>query len=191
MPERLKPNLSPSVVKDLLIKGCVGPNAPRDRAIILTLYSTGIREGEIQKMMLQDLDIRGRLIRVKGKGNVERIQLLGEQASKAVWRYLQGRRHSSDHLWLTVEGTPLSTDGIYRIIKRVAARAGITGRCYPHLFRHTFAGHMAEKVGLDELQYLLGHKGMEMSAHYAKETRARRALQHQAGHSLGDNLGLK
>ncbi len=192
LPQRVKPNLSPSAIKDLLEKGCVGPNGIRDRAMVLTLYSTGIREGELQKMQLKDLDLRGRLIRVMGKGNVERIQLLSEQAAKAIWRYLRERPHNSDHVWLTEEGTPLKVDGIYRIIKRLAARAGISERCYPHLFRHTFAGYMAEQgIQLDELQYLLGHKGIEMSAHYARETRARRALRQQAKHCLGDNLGLK
>lgn len=118
-------------------------NSKRDTAILLLLYDTGIRAGELIGMELGDIDLKGRIAYVTGKAGHTRAPKFGNKCAIAVDRYLRMRRThryaSSDALWVGEVG-PLTASGLSQLLARRCAAAGLP-RLHPHQFRHTFA-HM-------------------------------------------------
>jgi len=166
----------------------------RDKAIILTLYDTGMRLGELLGMKLNDIEIESRHITVLGKGKKKRTLQINPQVLKAIWQYLRTRGSPQhDLVWLSEEGRPLTESGIKQIVRRVGNRAGITGKKLgPHTFRHTFANNFLDAGGdpLD-LKYLLGHASLRMVENYVKAHQEKRALKAHERFSPVDRLGLK
>lgn len=149
----------------LQVKGN-GMQARRDRAILEMLYSTGCRVGELCTMQLSEVDMkRGRLV-VHGKGSKDRVVFLGAPAKKALGAYLPHRaallsrlgKQSATPLFVNLRGGTLSPRGVFGIVEKRCAEAGIAKRVTPHTFRHSFATHVLDDgADIRVVQELLGH----------------------------------
>jgi len=144
----------------------------RDRALLETLYSSGIRAAECAGLRLEDLDLSQGLMRVTGKRNKERVAQLGRYAMEAIERWLQGRpelgQPQHDMVFVNARGGPLTTRSIQRIVDKYV-RQILPGRreVSPHTLRHTFATHMLDGgADLRVVQELLGHASLSSTQIY-------------------------
>jgi integrase/recombinase XerD len=140
------------------------PAALRDRALLETMYACGLRASEAVTLELPALDLEDGILRTRGKGSKERIVPVGAAAVRAVTQYLaRGRpRLVGDRLearlFVNHRGNGLTRQGLYKIVQRHAAAAGLAGAMSPHTLRHTFATHLlAGGCDLRSLQEMLGH----------------------------------
>lgn len=150
----------------------------RDMAILECLYGTGIRASELTGLKMGDLHLESGYILVRGKGSKERIVPLGEYAIDALKRYLEEARpqltkrsrsqdSANSYVFLNNHGEALSRQGLWKIIKELAKKAGIRKRITPHTLRHTFATHMIERgADIRSLQMLLGHSSISSTQIY-------------------------
>jgi integrase/recombinase XerD len=141
------------------------PAALRDRALLELMYACGLRASEAITLDVGDVDIDDGLLRARGKGSKERIVPIGQRAVGALRIYLErGRpalvrsRATEAHLFVNFRGGSLTRQGLYKIVRRHAASAGLAGRMSPHTLRHTFATHLlAGGCDLRSVQEMLGH----------------------------------
>ncbi len=148
----------------------------RDRAILETLYATGMRVSELCGLTVADYNAETMEMKAFGKGSRERVVLLNPGANAWVSRYLsehwtklaQGRAAlPTDPLFISREFTPLSTRSVHRIVLKHARRAGINKTITPHTLRHTFATHLLEGgADLRVVQDLLGHSSISTTQIY-------------------------
>jgi integrase/recombinase XerC len=155
------------------------PKALRDRAILELLYAAGVRLSELVALHTSDANIDEREVRVIGKGNKERIALMGRAAADALQRYLrEGRpalvKHPQEKaLFLNKEGGRLSARAVEIMVRRCALKAGLDERVFPHLLRHTFATHMLDGgADLRVVQELLGHASVGSTQIYTHVSEA-------------------
>ena len=148
------------------------PLGARDRALLETLYSSGIRAAECAGLHLADLDLGRGLMRVLGKRSKERLAHLGSYAVTAIGRYLEVRASlghpGHDILFVNARGGPLTTRSIQRIVEKYV-RQVLPGRreVSPHTLRHTFATHMLDGgADLRVVQELLGHESLSSTQIY-------------------------
>jgi integrase/recombinase XerD len=140
------------------------PSALRDRALLEVMYACGLRASEAIDLELSDLDLDRRELRARGKGSKERIVPIGGEAARALGVYLVrgrprlvGDRYES-RLFVNHRGSGLTRQGLYKIVQRYAASAGLASKMSPHTLRHTFATHLlAGGCDLRSLQEMLGH----------------------------------
>lgn len=141
----------------------------RNKAIIETLYSCGLRVSELVNLKISNLDFKTGIIRVDGKGNKERIVPITQSARYEITRYINTFRNKSteikkgneDVLFLSKRGSALSRVMIFNIIKGLATRAGINKSISPHTFRHSFASHLVNGgADLRAVQDMLGHESI-------------------------------
>jgi integrase/recombinase XerD len=153
------------------------PTAYRDRALILTLFDTGLRASELCALNIEDLDTRAGMINVKhgvtggAKGGKRRLMYLGKVARKAVWRYLASREDGEDAgapLFLSKFGRHFSRDALHQNIHSLGKKASVS-HTYPHRLRHTFAiSYLTAGGDLFTMQSQLGHSSLEIVKIYAK-----------------------
>jgi len=143
------------------------PEGHRDKAIIELLYSCGLRVSELVNLKISDIFFDEEFIRVIGKGDKQRLIPIGAPAVDAIKFYLKQRFHinptakDSDILFLSRRGRRMNREMIFLIVKREAARAGITKNISPHTFRHSFATHLVENgADLRVVQQMLGHESI-------------------------------
>ena len=147
------------------------PRDVRDRAILETLYSTGIRRAELIGLAIYDVDFENQTLRIeRGKGNRTRIVPLTESAVSALRLYVEAARGvftgntshgaSQSHLFVSSRsGGPLDDADIVRIVQKAAKRAKISKHITPHTLRHTCATHLLKgKADIRQIQKLLGHR---------------------------------
>jgi integrase/recombinase XerD len=152
------------------------PREVRDRAIIETLYSTGMRVSELTGARLADLNWSEGFVRCSGKGRKMRMAPLGSKAQESLKKYLDEVRPKwdkklSDNLIITSRGKPISRSAVWRIVGRLAAAAGIAAHVSPHTFRHSFATHMMENgADLRAVQEMLGHVDISTTQIYTHVT---------------------
>lgn len=145
----------------------------RDRAILEVLYGCGLRVSEVLGIRISDIFFEESFLRVRGKGDKERIVPLGEMAEDAVRKYLSVRpvpagRAYEDMLFLNRFGKSLSRISVFNMIKRQALVCGITKEISPHTFRHSFATHLIENgADLRAVQEMLGHESILTTEIYA------------------------
>ena len=154
----------------------------RDRALLELLYAAGLRVSEALALDRHDLSTAGGFVRVIGKGDKERLVPVGDIALEAVASYLAQRdRLSLDHpaqdergrepLFLSRRGRRLDRMAAWRIMRKAAVRAGLTGRVTPHTLRHSFATHLLEGgADLRVVQELLGHASITTTQLYTHIT---------------------
>src|SRR6185312_1630495 len=150
------------------------PEGTRNKAIIETLYSCGLRVAELVNLKLSCLYFNDGYVRIIGKGDKERLVPIGESAIKFIQIYLANIRvHISvisgneDVVFLNKRGTRLSRVMIFMIIKDVAKKASITKKISPHTFRHSFATHLVEGgADLRAVQEMLGHESITTTEIY-------------------------
>jgi tyrosine recombinase XerC len=143
----------------------------RDRAILETFYSTGIRIGELAGLNIEDIDFIGCIIKVMGKGRKERIVPVGDKAAATVRDYLDKRKKQSEALFLNKNGKRITTRGIRNIVGKYIRIAGIKQGVSPHTLRHSFATHLLNRgADLRSVQELLGHVNLSTTQVYTHLT---------------------
>lgn len=146
----------------------------RDRAILETFYSTGMRISELVKIGMRDLDFIGGIVKVLGKGRKERIVPIGEHAISAIRAYLGKRKKQSEMIFLNKNGRRITDRGVrYMVAKYVRAASLRLGVC-PHTLRHSFATHLLNHgADLRSVQELLGHANLSTTQIYTHLTTER------------------
>jgi integrase/recombinase XerD len=142
------------------------PEGHRNKAIIETLYGCGLRVSELVNLRLTDIHAEEGYIIVTGKGNKQRLVPISNTALREIGNYMNYRNHlpvihDQNVLFLNRRGSKLTRAMIFRIIKDLAAMAGIMKNISPHTFRHSFATHMIEAgADLRAVQEMLGHESI-------------------------------
>lgn len=145
-----------------------GMQGLRDRAILETLYSAGLRVSELVGMNQGDLDLAQGICRVRGKGKRERLGPIGSYARRAIEAWLGVRKISPQEpagrdspLYTNRLGTRLTTRSVGRMLEKHIREAGLDGRTSPHTLRHSFATHLLDRgADIRSVQELLGHKSL-------------------------------
>ena len=154
------------------------PAGLRDRAILETLYSTGIRVSELVGLDTGDVDHISGVIKVLGKGRKERISPIGDKASAAIRRYAESKNEKKirdkDAVFLNKSGRRLTDRSVRRIIDKHIKAASITEHISPHSLRHSFATHLLDRgADLRSVQELLGHMNLSTTQIYTHVTMER------------------
>jgi site-specific recombinase XerD len=180
-----------------LIEVVVGddPVARRDRAILETMYGTGVRISELVGMSLGDVDLHDGLVRVMGKGSRERIVPLGRHAATALsaWFAPGGRGAMEPHRWarrgdaeavfLNQRGGRLSRQGVWGVVRRHGREVGLGDQLTPHVLRHSCATHMLDHgADIRTVQELLGHASISTTQIYTKVSTERLLAVYRAAH---------
>ena len=149
------------------------PEGQRNRAIVETLYSCGLRVSELCGLRLSDLYFDEGFIRVEGKGSKQRLVPISPRAIKEIKYWLMDRCHgrikpgNEDYVFLARWGNRISRIMVFHLIKELADRAGITKSISPHTFRHSFATHLLEGgANLRAIQAMLGHESIATTEIY-------------------------
>ncbi len=154
-------------------------NGLRDRAIIEVLYGSGLRLSELINLKCSNLYLEIGHLRIMGKGGKERIVPIGEEAIACTQRYMEEERpklageKSQDALFLNRFGRSFSSMGLFNLIHKRVAAAGITKAVTPHTFRHSFASHLIEGgASLRAVQEMLGHADISTTQIYTQLDRS-------------------
>lgn len=150
------------------------PQSHRNRAIIETLYGSGLRVSELVNLTLSNIFFKEDIIRVTGKGDKQRLVPLGSYSKKFIQIYTNEIRNlkkikkvDKDVLFLNRNGGKMSRAMIFTIIRKSAHRAGIKKKISPHTFRHSFATHLLENgADLRTIQLLMGHENITTTEIY-------------------------
>lgn len=170
------------------------PRGRRDRALIELIYASGLRVSEIVALDTEDIKPDSREILVRGKGNKERMVLIGVPAREAIDYYvkyarpqlLRGDYHNA--LFLSTRGNRLAARDIQKLLNRYALKAGINKRVHPHVLRHSFATHMLDGgADLRVVQELLGHASLNTTQIYTHVSKERARKVYLSAHPLAKN----
>ena len=194
LPRRLPKNLSETQVEALL----AAPDSEttlglRDRAMLETLYATGLRVSELVGLTLAQVSLDMGVVRVLGKGSKERLVPLGEESIVWLTRYLATGRPTlvgdgkSTALFVTARRGPLTRQAFWALLKRLGAKAGISAASIsPHVLRHAFATHLLNHgADLRVVQLLLGHADITTTTIYTHVARERLKKLHAQHHPRG------
>ncbi len=164
----------------------------RDRAMLETLYATGLRVSELVNLERGLTDIDAGVCRVTGKGSKERLVPLGASACDWIRDYLVDARpvllggRSSEALFVTRRGAAMSRQAFWQLIRRYALQAGISTPLSPHVLRHAFATHLLNHgADLRSVQLLLGHSSLSTTQIYTHVAKARLHALHASHHPRG------
>lgn len=162
----------------------------RDRAILETMYSAGLRVSEVVGLNDADLDFTSGVVRVRGKGRRERLSPIGSYAATALRRWLRVRRTSAKEptgplapVFVNRFGRRLTTRSVGRLLEKYLAQTGLDRRTTPHTLRHSFATHLLD-AGADirSVQELLGHKSLITTQIYTHVTTANLRAVYEKAH---------
>jgi integrase/recombinase XerD len=169
----------------------------RNRAILETLYSCGLRISELTKLKFSDLFFDEGFIKVEGKGSKQRLVPISHTAINEINKYLYYRREmkikkgNEDVLFLSNRGTPISRIMVFHFIKEYADRAGIKKTISPHTFRHSFATHLLEGgANIRAIQLMLGHEKItttEIYTHMDREYLRQEIIEHHPRNKRSTN----
>jgi integrase/recombinase XerC len=154
------------------------PLGLRDRAMLETLYSAGLRVSELTGLNLEDVDLDSGLATVRGKGKRERLALLGPPSLKALKSWLavrlplaERRAKPQPAVFLNKNGTRLTSRSVGRLLEKYLVVAGIDPRTSPHTLRHSFATHLLDRgADIRSVQELLGHRSLATTQIYTHVT---------------------
>lgn len=150
------------------------PEGERNKAMLETLYSSGLRVSELVNLKISNLFIEIGFLKVTGKGNKERLVPVGSSAINQIKRYLEAYRNhqmiksgQEDFLFLNRRGSHLTRIMVFTIIKELAIKTGLKKKISPHSFRHSFASHLIEGgADLRAVQEMLGHESITTTEIY-------------------------
>ncbi len=150
----------------------------RNRAMFELMYGTGMRVSEVVGLRLGEVNLEEGTVLVRGKGGVQRLLPLGEQARRWLARYIGkgraslGNSSESEVVFLNVRGRPLSRMGFWKVLKKYATMKGLATKVTPHVLRHSFATHLLEGgADLRAVQELLGHSSIRTTQIYTEVER--------------------
>ena len=195
----IKPSRLPKVVSEAQVEALLmapsgtTPLGIRDRAMLETLYATGLRASELVSLRLHEINLDMGVVRIFGKGSKERLAPLGENAIDQVRHYQEGARREllngrqSDDLFVTNRGAAMTRQSFWQLIKRYAQIAKIDQRrLSPHVLRHAFATHLLNHgADLRVVQLLLGHADISTTQIYTHIARERLKQLHAIHHPRG------
>ena len=193
LPRSLPKSLSEDEVEALLAAPDVSTaQGVRDRAMLETLYASGLRVSELVTLKSVQVSLDTGVIRVLGKGSKERLTPLGEEAIAWIERYRREARpellgaRKSDALFVTSRGAPMTRQAFWALIKRHAKAAGVRHPISPHTLRHAFATHLINHgADLRVVQLLLGHADISTTQIYTHVARERLKALHRKHHPRG------
>lgn len=157
----------------------------RDKAILETLYSTGIRVSELVGLNIEDIDFIGGTVRVFGKGKKERLLPIGDSALRSIRDYLVMINSSKEKgpLFLNKLKGRLTTRSVRRIIEKYIRKTALKERISPHTLRHSFATHLLDRgADLRSVQELLGHVNLSTTQIYTHITTERLKDSYEKAH---------
>jgi integrase/recombinase XerD len=164
----------------------------RDRAMLETLYATGLRVSELVNLKVSEVSLQEGVVRVVGKGSKTRLVPLGEEALDWITQYMEQARRTildgqlSDSLFVTQRGGAMTRQSFWHLIKRYARLAGIQKPMSPHVLRHAFATHLLNHgADLRVVQMLLGHADISTTQIYTHVARERLKQLHAKHHPRG------
>ena len=162
----------------------------RDRTMIYLLYATGLRVSELVGLELQRVDLENAYVRIRGKGDQERIVPYARVAGNELEAYIRDHRPklspSTDHVFLNHRGLALTRQAFWKILNELARAAGIRKHLSPHMLRHSFATHLLQSgMGLRALQMLLGHSDLSTTQIYTHVDPAHLKSAHKRYHPRG------
>jgi len=164
----------------------------RDRAMLETLYATGLRVSELVGLTLQQANLQAGVVKVIGKGDKERLVPLGEEAIEWLQRYLNEARakllhgQTTDALFPTARGAAMTRQAFWHNLKRYTRVTGIETHLSPHTLRHAFATHLLNHgADLRVVQMLLGHVDLSTTQIYTQVARERLKQLHAQHHPRG------
>jgi integrase/recombinase XerC len=159
-------------------------SAWRDKAILETFYSAGLRIHELVQLNDDDMDVLGEVVRVRGKGKKERLAALGGPAIDALQKYLELRvRNTRGPLFVNNRGGRLTARSVQRMLKKYLIAAGLDPSLTPHKLRHSFATHMLDAgADLRSVQELLGHANLSTTQIYTHITPERLKKVYEKAH---------
>jgi integrase/recombinase XerD len=193
LPRTLPKSLSETDVEALLATPDVAtPLGLRDRAMLETLYATGLRVSELVSLTVVQVSRDAGIVRVMGKGAKERLVPLGEEALEWIGRYVEAARPAllgrsrSDALFITARACAMTRQAFWHLIRRHARAAGIAASISPHVLRHAFATHLINHgADLRVVQMLLGHSDISTTQIYTHVARERLKQLHARHHPRG------
>jgi integrase/recombinase XerC len=164
--------------------------AVRDRAILETLYSAGLRVGELVGLVDGDLDFGAGIVRVRGKGRKERLAPIGSYAARALKKWLGVRTLSPREktgreapVFTNKFGTRLTTRSVARMLEKYLKETGLDSRTSPHTLRHSFATHLLDRgADIRSVQELLGHKSLVTTQIYTHVSTANLKAAYEKAH---------
>ena len=174
------------------------PQALRDKAILEVLYSTGCRVSECASIWLDHLDLDEGIVRLFGKGNKQRLAMLGGEAARAVQTWLPARKQMIQRskrldpgaLFINRLGRPLSARWVFETVARRAERSGLPTALTPHALRHSFATHLLDRgADLRTVQELLGHARLVTTEIYTHVSIGRLRQVYDHAHPQGRSSG--
>ena len=164
----------------------------RDRAMLETLYATGLRVTELVTLKVAQVSLEMGVVRVMGKGSKERLVPMGEAASDVIQRYLTSSRGAilggkkSDDMFVTQRGRAMTRQMFWHMIKRYAIKGGVNKPLSPHTLRHAFATHLINHgADLRVVQLLLGHADITTTQIYTHVAQERLKQIHAQHHPRG------
>jgi len=187
--------LSDDEIGAILSTFSISPSATRNQTLFMILLDTGLRIGELVNLKMDDVHMDEGYLKVMGKGKKERIVPIGNNAQKALQRYLFRFRPKPNNpvinnVFLSISSQPLTENSMKLMFTRLAKRSGVC-RLHAHLCRHTFATRFLINGGdVFSLQQILGHSTLEMVRHYVNLASSHIAIQHQKYSPL-DRLDLR
>jgi len=167
------------------------PHGMRDRAIMELIYAAGLRVSEVTGLDMQSADLDDRTLRVLGKGNKERLVVMGYPAADALSAYIHQARGqfasnmTGQALFLNYGGRRLTPRWVQKLVLKYATAAGLEKKVHPHLLRHTFATHLLDGgADLRVVQELLGHANLTTTQIYTHVTQAQARKVYLASHPM-------
>ncbi len=165
-------------------------SGPRDRAILETIYSAGLRVSECVQLNIDDVNLDDQVLLIRGKGKKERLAFLGPATTKLIQEWLEERNKllklknkNADAVFINKFGTRLTTRSVGRLLAKYLRQLGMSGQASPHTLRHSFATHLLDRgAEIRSVQELLGHRSLTTTQIYTHLTTQRLQESYKKAH---------